>query len=418
MARSPGNACSKSSCAAKIRADGNEDVIIIVGAGIGGLAAALALASRGREVTLVERRTGFGELGAGLQLSPNASRLLSAIGLGAALRRIAVEPERIVVRASGTGREIGGFGLKPTMRERFGAPYCVVQRAELHTALLDAVRARPSVRFLVGRKAMRATSAPDGATLVLETEAGSREELRGHAVIGADGVRSVIRRSLDDHRLPMFRGSVAWRATIPRDAAPPELRGDETGLWLGRDGHVVHYPIAGGDLVNLVVVRRAREPVDGWSAPGDPAEIRAAFADAAPALRALIEAPAEWLRWSLLDLPCRTMAKGRLALLGDAAHPVLPFLAQGAALAIEDAVCLAERLGGGLDVPEALASYARQRQPRAKRVQDASRANGRTYHAGWPLSAGRDLVLRRMGPEGMAERYAWLYGWRPDTNMT
>lgn len=393
-------------------------MIIIVGAGIGGLAAALALASRGREVTLVERRTGFGELGAGLQLSPNASRLLAGIGLGAALRRIAVEPERIVVRSASNGREIGGFGLKPTMRERFGAPYCVVQRAELHTALLDAVRARPSVKLLVGRKAVRAASTAETATLVVETESGSREELSGVAVIGADGVRSVLRRSLDDHRIPMFRGSVAWRATLPLDRAPSNLQGVETGLWLGRDGHVVHYPIAGGRLLNMVVVRRAREPVEGWSAPGDPAEIRAGFADAAEPLRRLIAAPEEWLRWSLLDLPVGTMAKGRLALLGDAAHPVLPFLAQGAALAIEDAVCLAEQLGGGLDVPDALASYARRRMPRAKRVQDASRANGRTYHAGWPISAGRDLVLRRMGPHGMAERYAWLYGWRPDANIT
>jgi salicylate hydroxylase len=176
---------------------------------------------------------------------------------------------------------------------------------------------------------------------------------------------------------------------------------------------VVHYPIAGGAQVNVVAVEASREPLEGWSAPGDPAAIRARYADAAEPLRALIGAPEAWLRWSLHELPVRAMARGALALVGDAAHPVLPFLAQGAALAIEDAAVLAACLRGADTIPAALARYSAERVPRVARVQAAARRNGRIYHAGWPVAPARNLVMRRRSPQAMTESYAWLYGWRP-----
>jgi salicylate hydroxylase len=232
-------------------------------------------------------------------------------------------------------------------------------------------------------------------------------------VVGADGLWSTARAALGDRRQPVHRGVAAWRATIPREAAPPELQGAETGLWLGRAGHVVHYPIGGGRLLNIVALERRGEPVDGWSAPGDGAALLRSFQGAAPPLAALLAIPDYWQMWSLFDLPAKRMARGRIALLGDAAHPVLPFLAQGGALAIEDAAALAAALTEQRDVRAALRAYGSGRLRRVRRVQIAARRNGAIYHAAGPVAWARDLVMRRLAPEGMAERYAWLYGWTP-----
>src|SRR4051812_47823829 len=386
--------------------------VAIVGAGIGGLTTALALAQRGHAVTVVERRTGFSEAGAGIQLSPNASRVLIDLGLGPALRRAAGEPERVVIRARASGRELGAAALSG-LRERFGAPYCVIHRADLQTLLLDALRARADVRLMMGRAALAAEQDATSAALTLEKSGGARETLRAAVVIGADGLWSAVRPALDDARLPAYRGYAAWRATLPREAAPPELSGPETGLWLGRGGHVVHYPIAGGRLVNVVAIERRKKPVEGWSAPGDRAELLSAFAEAAPPLRRLIEAATEWRLWSLYDLPAKTMARGRIALLGDAAHPVLPFLAQGGALAIEDAAVLTARLAEAADPAAALSAYAAARLGRARPVQAAARCNGFAYHVGGPAAWFGDAILRRAGPQGLVHRSAWVYGWTP-----
>ncbi|MEH3146255.1 MAG: FAD-dependent monooxygenase [Methylobacterium frigidaeris] len=389
--------------------------VVIVGAGIGGLTAALTLSAGGHDVTLVERATGFSAVGAGLQLSPNASRVLIDLGLGAPLRRAAGEPERVRIRSLAAGREIGAVALGATMREHFGAPYWVIHRADLQTVLLDAVRSRPGIRLLVGRTATSLAQTTAAASVTVETEAGRSETLTAELVVCADGVRSALRPRLD--RRPLRRhGAAAWRATLPRAAVPPGFCANETGLWLGRDRHVVHYPIHGGERINLVAVMPQAAGEADWSAPGDPARITAAFADAAGPLRGLLATPAAWLAWTLADRPAaRPMARGRIALLGDAAHPVLPFLAQGAALAIEDAAELAACLAAD-PVANALARYAAARSARAGQVQAQARRNGRIYHAGPLVAAARDTVMARLGPERMTTRYAWLYGWRPEAH--
>jgi salicylate hydroxylase len=387
--------------------------VAIVGAGIGGLTAVLALSRHGRPTVVLERRTALDETGAGLQLSPNASRVLIDLGLGPALRRVATEPPCVRIRRAASGVEIGIVALGAALRERFGAPYWVLARADLHRILLDAVRGRPDVRLLVGRSV---ASVADGAAAVKVTieKAGGRETLEADAVVGADGLWSAVRRALGDERAPSYRGAVAWRATVPRTDVPGDLAGSETGLWLGRGGHVVHYPIAGGQAVNVVAIHGRAEPVEGWSAPGDPSELLAAFGPLAPSLSRLLEAPATWRLWSLHDLPVKAMASGRTALLGDAAHPVLPTLAQGAALAIEDAACLAQALSDDAPAAPALARYAASRVKRVRKVQREARRNRRVYHLPWPASLARDLAIRRLGPERMSERYAWLYGWKLD----
>lgn len=386
--------------------------VAIVGAGIGGLTAALALATRGWTVTLLERRTGFDEAGAGIQLSPNASRVLIGLGLGPALRRAATEPSRVMIRDLGSGHAIGEVALGRFMRDRFEAPYLVIHRRDLQTVLLDAIRSRPDIRLLLGRKVTDVDDGPNGITLTCD-RAGGAESLRPDVLVGADGVRSTVRRALGDDRAPTYGGFVAWRATCPIEAAPAAAPVAETGLWLGKSGHVVHYPVEGGRLLNIVAFEARATPVEGWAAPGERDTLLKVFERAAPTLRALLEQPREWRLWSLFDLPAKHMARGRVALLGDAAHPILPFLAQGGALAIEDAATLAVALSRpDTLVPAALKDYAAQRLGRAKRVQNAARRNGRTFHAGASLSALRNLAIRRLGPERMAARYGWVYGWR------
>ncbi|TDR93089.1 FAD-dependent oxidoreductase [Enterovirga rhinocerotis] len=388
--------------------------IAIVGAGIAGLTSALAFSGRGHEITLLERRTGFGETGAGIQLSPNATGILLSLGLGPALRRCACEPDGMTIRALRDGRRIGGVAFGPSMRDRFGAPYLALSRSDLHTILLDAVRARPDILIRVGRGA-NAVSERDGvAQIEGESAGGQQGSVVADLVIGADGVVSRMRASLGEDVPPAYSGFAAYRAVLPAEARPAGFGPDETGLWLGPGAHVVHYPVAAGRQLNLVVVASRPKPSEGWSREASPDEVMAALARAHPDLRALAGRAEAWSAWSLFTHTARRLGRGRVALVGDAAHPVLPFLAQGGGLAIEDAAHLAALVGSDpAAVPDAVAAYARARLPRVRRVQQAARSNGRVYHASGLVALGRNLVMRRLGPEGMRERYAWLYGWTP-----
>ncbi|MFO1148564.1 MAG: FAD-dependent monooxygenase [Alsobacter sp.] len=390
------------------------DPILVAGAGIGGLTTALALAKAGHDVVVLEKRTKVEEVGAGLQLSPNASRILIELGLGLALARVAGEPDRLMVRHGPAGGRIIDMALGGAVKERFGAPWWVVHRADLQTVLLDAVRSHPSIRLVFGRGVKGVEDEGDGVAVQTES-AGGAETFRGRLLIGADGVWSRVAHAIGDATEADFSGYVAWRGLMATEDAPPPFRRRETGLWMGPGAHVVHYPLRAGKAVNVVAVIGDRNSEPGWSRPGDPAVFRRRFRDWSRELHVLFDAVPEWQVWSLFDrAPRRRWTRGRVALLGDAAHPVLPFLAQGAALAIEDAAVLARSLASRPgDAPGALVLYESLRRDRAARVQDAARTNGRRYHMAAPLSMARDFVLRQMGGEGLLRRYGWIYEWKP-----
>ncbi len=382
---------------------------VVAGAGIGGLTAALALARPDRSVTIVERRTDFAPEGAGIQISPNASRVLLRLGLGSALGRVAFEPGSMAVRDLRSGRSLGGVTLGREAAERFGAPYWLVARADLHTLLLDAVRDRPGIRLRTGRSVEGVARRPDGIDVALRTSGGETETLAADLLVGADGIGSRVRALAGDPRSPVASGFVAYRATVA--ALPAERAGGS--LWLGPGRHVVAYPVSAGRALNIVAVLRGRVAGEGWSRPVEPDAVARPFADAAPDLRAILGRATAWSCWALHDLPVRRLASGRIALLGDAGHPALPFAAQGAAMAIEDAALLATRLdaGGTADVVGALAAYDRVRTPRVASIQRLARRNALAYHASGPVAVVRDLVMRRLGPAGMLARYGWIYGY-------
>ncbi|MGL5733443.1 MAG: FAD-dependent monooxygenase, partial [Beijerinckiaceae bacterium] len=318
--------------------------IAIAGAGIGGLTAALALAQKGFPVTIIERATRFEEVGAGLQITPNASRVLIGLGLGGALAKTATAPEAIDIRRIAEPRAYASISTGDIAR-RFGAPYWALLRADLQRVLLDAVRATPGIQILVGRAVESLAEHEDAVTVRFVTESGTQETLDAHALIGADGVWSRVRHLVGDQTPNQFTGFEAWRALIPVEAAPAYMRQPRIGLAMGRDMHLVHYPVGGGTLLNVVFVHRALKPREGWSNIGDPGELKHAISDMAQPMADMMRHVPQWLVWTLNARPVAARwTRGRVTVLGDAAHPVVPFLAQGAALSIEDAAVLAKEL--------------------------------------------------------------------------
>ena len=390
--------------------------VIIAGAGIGGLVAALAIAKRGFRVLIFDQAERLEEAGAGIQLSPNASRILIALGLDQQLRDYVGIPQELTVTNARTARVLARAPLGSVAEERYGAPYWVIHRGDLQAVLLAAVRANPAISIHLGMRVDDFASHKQGVTVSMLSSGRAVEE-RGIALIAADGLWSSLRKRMGHSAEPRFARHTAWRALAPSDKLEPELRKPAVNLLLGRHAHLVHYPVRRGSLVNIVAIIRDdwREP--GWSAQGDRAEILARFPAGMwpPLTRTLLAAPQQWRKWALYDCaPLNSWGKGAATLLGDAAHPMLPYLAQGAAMAIEDAEVLARRLAESPDDPaSAMRRYERKRAPRSARVQRAARRNGAVYHMGGAEAFLRTLALMAMGGRRILARYNWLYGWKP-----
>jgi 2-polyprenyl-6-methoxyphenol hydroxylase-like FAD-dependent oxidoreductase len=384
--------------------------VLIAGAGIGGLAAALALAQRGIATHVLEQRAAFEPDGAGIQIGPNGTRILQQLGVAEALHRHVGEPRCICVRDGASGDVLTRLPLGDWIATRHGAPYWVAHRRDLHAALLQAVQASARVTLQMNVVATGAEGDERGVTL--STENG--DAFAGSALIAADGVWSRLRSAVFDCPVPRFSGKSAARSVLAMDDVPAGLREPETTIWLLPDAHVVHYPVSGGNELAVVVIVADDSGTQEWSTPVEPSWLAGRMPPCAKMLRDLIAAAPSCRKWALQTATWpRTFASGRIALLGDAAHPVMPFLAQGGVLALEDGAVLAAELSAQTDdAAAAFASYARKRRPRAARVAEASRRNGVIYHHAGLLARARNAVLRYAPPERLMARYDWLYGWR------
>ena len=389
--------------------------VLIAGAGIGGLTAALAIAQQGFRVALFDQAQRLEEVGAGIQLSPNAARILVALGLAEPLQRHVVSPEELRVMNAPSARVLVRAPLGAAAEQRYGAPYWVIHRGDLQAVLLDAVRANTSITLRLGMRVEDFALHANGVTISALASYQAAED-RGAALIAADGLWSSLRPRLGHRDKPHFAGHTAWRALVPADAVGPELRAPAVNLWFGRDAHLVHYPVRGGGLINVVAIARDEWGEPGWTAPGWRDEVLTRYpAQEWPApARALLGTPQQWQKWALYDrTPLAHWGRGPVTLLGDAAHPMLPYLAQGAAMAIEDAAVLAQRLAEAPDDPAAaMRRYERQRLSRTARAQRAARRNGTIYHMGGAQALLRTVALLAMGGH-LVRRYDWLYGWKP-----
>jgi salicylate hydroxylase len=391
--------------------------ILIAGAGIGGLTAALTLARLGYRVLVAEQAEKLTDVGAGIQLSPNATRILQALGVAERLTATAVVPEGLSIRSAGSGTEIAYMPIGQAMEFRYGAPYWMLHRGDLQAALVEAVAEQSDVVLKLGTRLEDFAVHAKGITAQLRDSSGISEE-RVPAVIGADGLWSTVRAQLGDKTKPEFRNRTAWRALLPAASVPEEFRRPVTRLWLGRNAHLVHYPVRGGTLINIVAIVGDRWKSPGWTAPGARDQLLRHFTRerwAKPA-RDLVATPEAWVKWALFDRDEPGFPDhAPVTLIGDAAHPMLPFLAQGAAMAIEDAEILARCLASPAADPEpGLRRYEAVRSARVRRVQQEARANSRTYHMSGPAALARNLAMRLMGGDRLRARYDWLYDWRPD----
>jgi 2-polyprenyl-6-methoxyphenol hydroxylase-like FAD-dependent oxidoreductase len=392
--------------------------VLIAGAGIGGLTAARALGCCGIGVTLIEQAEKLEEAGAGIQLSPNAARVLAALGLAERLKPAIVEPSAIRVRSGPAGRDIATMRLDSATLDRYGAPYWVIHRADLQKALIEAIADQPQITLKLGATVDNFTIGPAGVRASVHRGSTPRPEAdcSGAALIGADGLWSRLRARLGDGATPRFAGRSAFRAIVPATQLPPQDREPIVNLWIGPDGHLVHYPVRAGAAVNIVAVCGDQWESSTWNTSAGRDEVLERFpATAWAAARQLLEAPERWQKWALYDrAPSASWGYGPVTLLGDAAHPMLPFLAQGAAMAIEDAAVLARELAGSpTDYAGALRRYESERRTRTARVQREARRNDFRYHLRQPAAFLRDALLQAFGGERLLAQYDWIYQWRP-----
>jgi salicylate hydroxylase len=393
--------------------------IFVAGAGIGGLTAALSLAAKGFRVVVLEKAERLVEVGAGLQLSPNASRILVDLGLTERLGRRAVTPEAISIMSARAGGEISRLPLGEAASARAGAPYWVVHRADLQAALQGAVNDNPAIELRLGCQFEDLTAHAKGLTVVQRSGNMRRQDL-AMALIGADGIWSSVRHHLFPDTQPQFAGLIAWRGTLDARQLPREYTAARVQLWMGPHAHLVAYPISGARQINIVVVVPGTWNRPGWSEEGNGLELKDVFASSRwpGTARMMISAVDDWRKWALFTLPEGSeWTKDAVALLGDAVHGMLPFAAQGAGMAIEDAAVLAHVLSeGSLDtaagVAAALKRYAKLRRSRVARVQRTARSQGRIYHLTGPMALARDLAIKAIGPQRMLARQNWIYDWR------
>ena len=377
---------------------------------------ALALARSGFRATVLEQAERLEETGAGIQLSPNAARTLIDLGLEARLKPLVVAPAGLRVLNARTGREIVRLPLGEEAARRYGAPYWVIHRGDLQAALAAAVAQKLDISVKLGLHADDFALHRNGITVSANARAGPADQ-HGVALIAADGLWSTVRTRLGYADPPRFSGRTAWRALIRAKDVAPDFAAPFIQLWLGRDAHLVHYPVRGGNLINVVLIMQDSWETRGWSEPAARADLlpRLSTRHWAPQALGLLSASEAWLRWALYDRrPILRAVSGPVALLGDAAHPMLPYLAQGAAMAIEDAAVAAHWLARMPDDPAAaLRRYWAERRARVWKVQRLAARNGRRYHLSGVSAMVRNTAMRTLGGTRLLHHYDWIYEWQP-----
>ena len=388
--------------------------VLVAGGGIGGIAAALALVRQGFAVKVLEQAAQLGEIGAGIQLGPNAFAAFDALGIGEIARSRAVYTDEMVMHDALDETLVGRIPTGEAFRQRFGNPYAVIHRADVHGALLEGAQATGRIEIATATQVQRVEQ-DDGGVTVFDARGGRH---RGVALIAADGVKSAVRRQYvgDEARVS---GHVVYRAVVDRRDFPQDLAWNAAAIWVGPNCHLVHYPLRGGDQYNVVVTFHSRE-TEEWSVrEGSRDEVLSYFDGICPRARQLIELPKDWKRWATADRePIGQWNYGRVTLLGDAAHPTLQYLAQGACMAMEDAVTLGEALRvTGNHFDKAFALYQRSRVARTARIVLSAREMGRLFHAQGVERLVRNGLWKGRTPERFYDAMEWLYGWKVENCM-
>ena len=386
--------------------------VIVAGGGIGGLAAALALVRQGFKVTVLEQADQIGEIGAGIQLGPNAFHAFDALGVGDKTRSRSVFTDHMVMHDALDEYQVGKIPTGEAFRQRFGNPYAVIHRADIHTSLLEGAVETGRVDFVTSTRVVRIEQTDSTVTAI---DQHGRAHV-GVALIGADGGKSVVREQYVNDP-PRVTGHVVYRAVVEKDDFPENLRWNAASIWVGPNCHLVHYPLRGGEQYNVVVTFHSREQETWGVTDGSKEEVQSYFQGICPKARQLIDLPKSWKRWATADRePIGQWSFGRATLLGDAAHPTTQYLAQGACMALEDAVTLGEALRvtqgpAGHDWTAALDLYQRSRVARTARIVLSAREMGRIYHAKGVERLVRNDLWRGRSPERFYDAMEWLYGW-------
>jgi salicylate hydroxylase len=390
-------------------ANSNRAPVLVAGGGIGGLAAALALARQGISVKVLEQASRIAEIGAGIQLGPNAFCAFDALGVGPRARESAVYTERLLMMDAIDESEVANMPVGDAFRERFGNPYAVAHRADVHLALYEGVQASDLVEVVTSARVERIEQDRDHV-VVLDDRG---QEHRGAAIVGCDGVKSAVRQQYIGDPVHVS-GHVVYRAVVDANDFPGDLKWNAPCVWVGPNCHLVHYPLRGGEQYNVVVTFHSRHTETWGVTDGDRGEVLSYFEGIAEKPRQLLSLPKSWRRWATADRePVLQWTHGRATLLGDAAHPMLQYLAQGACMALEDAVTLGEAMrvcGGSFE--RAFALYERSRIARTARVVLMTREMGRIYHAHGVERLVRNDMFRGRAPQRYYDAVEWLYGWR------